>query len=133
MRSDGLSITNFYAAQLADNIAYHDFEGITVHADEGPRLLRSLGDKQAVILRNHGLLVWSETLPKAFYTLWALQRACEVQVAGAALGQRMPISKEVQRRCAVDAQNINTRVGMGEDGFDALVRLIDRIDSGWRE
>jgi ribulose-5-phosphate 4-epimerase/fuculose-1-phosphate aldolase len=130
--SDGLSITNFYAAQLADNLAYHDFEGITVHADEGPRLLRSIGDKQAVILRNHGLLVWSETLPKAFYTLWALQRACEVQVASAALGERIAIPKHVQRSCAIDAQKLNTRVGMGEDVFDAMVRLIDRVDGGWR-
>ena len=131
--SEGLSITNFYAAQLAGNLAYHDFEGITVHADEGPRLLNSIGDKQALILRNHGLLVWSETLPKAFYTLWALQRACEVQVAGAALGARTPISKEVQRSCAIDAPNLNTRVGMGEDVFDAMVRVIDRIDNSWRE
>lgn len=131
--SEGLSITNFYAAQLAGNLAYHDFEGITVHADEGPRLLRSLGDKQAVILRNHGLLVWSETLPKAFYTLWALQRACEVQVAGAALGPSTPIPEQVQRSCAVDARNLNTRVGIGEDGFDAMLRVIDCIDRSWRD
>ena len=32
---DGLSFTNFYAAQLCGKVAYHDFEGITVHADEG--------------------------------------------------------------------------------------------------
>jgi ribulose-5-phosphate 4-epimerase/fuculose-1-phosphate aldolase len=131
--SEGLSITNFYAAQLADDVAYHDFEGITVHEDEGPRLLASIGDRHAVILRNHGLLVWAEALPKAFYTLWALQRACEVQVAGAALGPRVPISKEVQRGCAEDARKLNTRVGMGDDVFDAMVRVIDRVDGSWRE
>ena len=37
----GLSQSNFYAAQLHGKLAYHDFEGITVHADEGPRLLRA--------------------------------------------------------------------------------------------
>lgn len=52
----GLSGDNFYAAQLIDQVAYHDFEGITVHADEGPRLLASIANKPAVILRNHGLL-----------------------------------------------------------------------------
>ena len=36
---DGLSMSNFYSAQLHGKLAYHDFEGITVHADEGPRLL----------------------------------------------------------------------------------------------
>ena len=39
------AMTNFYAAQLYGKVAYHDFEGITVHADEGPRLLRSIGGK----------------------------------------------------------------------------------------
>ena len=40
----GLSFTNFYAAQLFGKVAYHDFEGITVHADEGARILQSAGD-----------------------------------------------------------------------------------------
>ncbi len=33
----GLSMSNFYSAQLHGKLAYHDFEGITVHPDEGPR------------------------------------------------------------------------------------------------
>lgn len=41
----GLTITNFYAAQLGGRVAYHDFEGITVHPDEGERLLKNIGDK----------------------------------------------------------------------------------------
>ena len=39
----GLSFTNFYAAQLHGQVAYHDFEGITVHRDEGARILASSG------------------------------------------------------------------------------------------
>ena len=130
--ADGLSITNFYAAQLSDRIAYHDFEGITVHDDEGPRLLASIGASQAVILRNHGLLVWSETLPKALYTLWVLQRACEVQVAGAALGERQPISAAVQQACVQDARRFTKGDAMGQDLFAAWVRQVDRVDTGWR-
>ena len=97
----GLSMDNFYSAQLYDRVAYHDFEGITVHADEGPRLLRSIGTRPAVILRNHGLLSWGRTIEHAFVVLWTLQRACEVQVAGAAMGPTIPIpgrSTQVQRR-----------------------------------
>jgi len=55
----GLQQTNFYSAQLHNMVAYHDFEGITIHADEGPRVLKSIGHKPAVILRNHGLLAWA--------------------------------------------------------------------------
>jgi ribulose-5-phosphate 4-epimerase/fuculose-1-phosphate aldolase len=61
---NGLMQTNFYSAQLHNMVAYHDFEGITIHADEGPRVLKSIGNKQAVILRNHGLLAWGARCPK---------------------------------------------------------------------
>jgi ribulose-5-phosphate 4-epimerase/fuculose-1-phosphate aldolase len=100
----GLQITNFYAAQLGGRVAYHDFEGITVHADEGQRMLRSIGDKPAVILRNHGLLAWGPRLPVTFYTLWILQRACEIQLAGAALGPAIEIPREIQLKCQADAK-----------------------------
>ena len=82
----GLSRDNFYAAMLYGRLACHDFEGITVHADEGPRVVRSIGACQAVILKNHGLLSWGVDIPQAFAYLWTLQRACDIQVAGAALG-----------------------------------------------
>ena len=72
----GLQQTNFYSAQLHGMLAYHDFEGITIHADEAPRLLASIGRRPAVILRNHGLLAWGQNLPQTFAILWTLQRAC---------------------------------------------------------
>lgn len=31
--ASGLSQSNFYSAQLHDMVAYHDFEGITIHAE----------------------------------------------------------------------------------------------------
>ena len=73
--ASGLSQSNFYSAQLHDMVAFHTFEGITIHAEEGPRVLASIGNRQAVILRNHGLLSWGQTLPQAFAILWTLQRA----------------------------------------------------------
>ena len=62
---DGLSYTNFYAAQLYGKVAYHEFEGITVHADEGERILASAGGKPVLMLRNHGPVTIGATLPDA--------------------------------------------------------------------
>ncbi|MBL8287572.1 MAG: class II aldolase/adducin family protein [Rubrivivax sp.] len=136
----GLAFDNFYAAQLWGRVAYHDFEGITVRADEGPRLVADIGDgrdgrapKPAVILRNHGLLAWGTSLPAAFYTLWALQRACEVQLAGTPLGATVPISEAIRLACQEDAKKVNAEPEFGRDTFDALVRLVDRADGAWRE
>ena len=62
------------------HIAYHDFEGIADNVDERERLVRDLGDNEAMILRNHGLLVVGRTVPAAFNVLFRLERACQVQV-----------------------------------------------------
>jgi ribulose-5-phosphate 4-epimerase/fuculose-1-phosphate aldolase len=129
---DGLSMSNFYSAQLYDKVAYHEFEGITVHEDEGPRLLRSIGNKPAVILRNHGLLAWGDSVPRAFALLWLLQRACEIQLATLSMGKPRLVSEAIQRKCTADSLQFNARFGGGQDVFDALTRQIDRVDPSYR-
>lgn len=128
----GLSMSNFYAVQLHDKLAYHDFEGITVHADEGPRLIRNIGDKPAVILRNHGLLAWGDTLPRTFAILWLLNRACEIQLASAAMGPVIELSEDIQRKCTRDSLQFDPTFGAGRDVFDALTRMLDRVDTSYR-
>ena len=130
---DGLSMSNFYSAQLHGKLAYHDFEGITVHPDEGPRLLASIGNRQAVILRNHGLLAWGSTIARAFAILWLLQRACEIQLATLSMGRPRAIPEDVQRKCTADSLQFNPKFGAGQDVFDALVRKVDRIDPGYKQ
>ena len=129
---EGLSPSNFYAAQLHGKLAYHDFEGITVHADEGPRLLRSIGDRPAVILRNHGLLAWGEGVARTFAVMWLLQRACEIQFATQSMGKPRLIGEDIQRKCTADSLQFSARFGAGQDVFDALVRKLDRIDTSYR-
>jgi ribulose-5-phosphate 4-epimerase/fuculose-1-phosphate aldolase len=128
----GLAQNNFYSSQLHGMVAYHDFEGITIRADEAPRLLRNMGSKPAVILRNHGLLSWGPTLPLAFTRLWTLQRACEVQVAQAALGPAIEVPEAVARQTAEDSFQWDQRFGAGQDVFDALVRRVARIDPSYQ-
>jgi len=128
----GLAQNNFYSAQLHGLVAYHDFEGITIHSDEAPRLLKNMADKPAVILRNHGLLSWGRTLPLAFVRLWTLQRACEVQVAQAALGPAIPVPEQVAARTVADSFQWDQKFGAGQDVFDALVRRVDRIDDSYK-
>lgn len=130
--ASGLSQSNFYSAQLHDMVAYHDFEGITIHAEEGPRVLASIGNRQAVILRNHGLLSWGQTLAQAFAVLWTLQRACEIQLATQSMGAPLPVPEAIAAKCTRDALQFDPRHGAGHDVFNALVRQVDRIDDSYR-
>jgi ribulose-5-phosphate 4-epimerase/fuculose-1-phosphate aldolase len=129
---EGLSYTNFYAAQLYGQVAYHAFEGITVHLDEGQRILASAGDKRVLLLRNHGPVVIGQTLAQAFNLMWLVQRACEVQVASQALGPLRSIPEPVLEKCVRDSLNFNPRFGAGEDSLAAMLRLADRIDPSYR-
>ncbi|HEX6706369.1 MAG TPA: class II aldolase/adducin family protein [Albitalea sp.] len=129
---DGLSFTNFYAAQLHGQVAYHDFEGITVRPDEGARIVASAAGKPVVLLRNHGPVAIGTGLAHAFSLLWLLQRACEVQLASQPLGRLRAIPTPVLEACVRDSLNFDPRSGAGQDAFDALQRIVDRIDPGYR-
>jgi ribulose-5-phosphate 4-epimerase/fuculose-1-phosphate aldolase len=129
----GLAQNNFYSAQLHGRVAYHDFEGITIHADEGPRLLKSMADKPAVILRNHGLLTYGASLPQAFVLLWTLQRACDVQVMQANLGPAIPVPAAIAERATYDGLQYDARFGAGSDVFGAMQRLVDKIDDRYKQ
>jgi len=128
---DGLSPTNFYAAQLHGGVAYHAFEGITVEEGEKTRLLASVGAKRAVILRNHGLLAWGPSVAEAFMTLWTLQRACDVQIASSAAGPLQPIRPEVFAQTVRESGPGEKRTC--EDVFAAMRRLVEAKDPSYRD
>ncbi len=128
----GLTASNFYACNFAGQIAYHEFEGVTVRDEEGARLLANLGDKRIMLLRNHGILVMGRTVPEAFIRHWALQRACEIQVATAAMGTPLEVSPAVIAVHQRDLHLTSIPGGVGKADFDAMVRLVDRTDTSWR-
>ncbi len=123
VKRDGLSHDNFYGSTLYGQVAYHDYEGVTTDLAEQPRLLKSLGDKSILILRNHGLLVACGSIPEAYMYYWTVQRACEIQVATDAMrGDNIPVSQRVLDD--MPARTAAFRGGPRPGGlpFDALLR-----------
>jgi ribulose-5-phosphate 4-epimerase/fuculose-1-phosphate aldolase len=133
-QEEGLRADNFYSVLLHKQVAYHDFEGITVTPDEKRRLLKSLGDKNQLILRNHGLLSCGGSIPECFMNTWLLQRACEVQNTFDKTGQK--VSKinadEILKKSADLGKIQRSGYGIGELEFEAMVRKIDMIDPTYR-
>ena len=113
-------------------MAYHDFEGITVHREEGGRILASAQGRRVLLLRNHGPVIIGNSLAQAFNLMWLVQRACEIQVVSQPLGDLQPITEAALQACVRDSLNFNPKFGAGEDSFAAMQRLIDRIDPGYR-
>ena len=131
---EGLRTDNFYSALLHNQIAYHDFEGITVNEDEKPRLIANLSDKSLMILRNHGLLAGGRTIPEAFQNLWAMERACQVQVTTDSTGRpNIPVGPEILAK----SEQLMAMQAMGgpsgELEFKAFTRLIEKIDPSYKD
>jgi len=127
---EGLSPHNFYGAMLHGKVAYHEFEGVTVDPGEKERLVRDLGDKPVMLLRNHGLLAWGPSVPEAFLWLWTVQRACDVQITAARAGAIHPIRDGVFPQTVRESGPAEKRTC--EDVFAALQRKVDKIDPSYR-
>jgi ribulose-5-phosphate 4-epimerase/fuculose-1-phosphate aldolase len=134
----GLSPHNFYGAQLHGMIAYPDFEGISIDLGERERLVKSLGDKNYMILRHHGLLACGETAAAAFFRMYQLQRACGVQVNAMKMRELRPLdeavlTRTVQQSQAAVAKGFDKASGFGEDTYVALVRQLDAAGQNFRD
>jgi ribulose-5-phosphate 4-epimerase/fuculose-1-phosphate aldolase len=123
MKQRGFEHNDFYGAQLFGRIGYHAFEGITLFAEEKERILASLGARHILVLRNHGVAVCESDIPRAFFLLWTVQRAAEIQAQGRAMGgDDMQLSDEVRQRCADLTAQLIRNDGFAVLFFDALVR-----------
>ncbi len=129
----GLQPINFYACGFTGKLAYHDFEGITVRADEAGRLLENLDGKSILMLRNHGPVILGKTIPEIFFKHWALQRACEIQLATLSMGKPIMVPDDVVAVHQRDLDQVALPGGVGAADFAAWVRKIDRIDPSWRD
>ena len=78
--SRGLLPLNQTSLLIRDQIAWHEYEGVAVDLDERPRLQKDLGDKNYMLLWNHGTLTCGGTVAEAFQRMYFLERACSMQV-----------------------------------------------------
>src|SRR5215208_509500 len=86
---DGVLPISQQSTFVLASLAYHDYEGVALRDDEKPRLVRDLGDKTFLILRNHGTLTVGNTVADAFLAMFNLERACQIQVLAQSSGRAL--------------------------------------------
>jgi ribulose-5-phosphate 4-epimerase/fuculose-1-phosphate aldolase len=115
------------------SLGYHDYEGLALNDEEKPRLVADLGNKQFLILRNHGLLTVGRTVADAFLSMFLLERACRIQIlAQAGGGKLIPISKEVLKQVAAQEAVVVTG-GPGRLVWPGLLRKLDRMNANYQD
>jgi ribulose-5-phosphate 4-epimerase/fuculose-1-phosphate aldolase len=115
------------------SIGYHNYEGVALNAEEKVRLVSDLGNNQALILRNHGLLTVGRTAAEAFLNMYVLESACRIQIMAQSGGADLVFIAEPILK-GVSAQLDQVTKGLGADlVWPALLRKLDRVDPGYKE
>lgn len=126
-QQDGLLPISQQALVIGKRLAYHDYEGVALVDAERASLQRDLGDKDVMILRNHGLLTTGRTIGEAFWLMMQAQRACQIQVAAQAGGAKLILlPEEVQQLVHDQTYNYGGKPN-GHLDWIALMREVERI------
>ncbi len=114
-------------------IGYHDYHGVVLDKREEASLLEDLGQGEALILRNHGLLTVGKTIGEAFNWMHRLELTARSQLAAMATGAKLvAVPAPVLQETYMNYQP-QTRRPYGLMEWPALLRKLDRTDPSYRE
>jgi len=91
-------------------------------------------ENEAMILRNHGLLVVGRTIPATFNLLYRMERSCEVQVMALSCNTKLvyPPQEVLEKTFDKLKPRPNLPNRNGELAWAALLRKLDRVDTSYR-
>lgn len=137
MQKQGLLPASQKALTVMGWLAYHDFEGPALSADERPRIVSDLGDRSILVLRNHGLLTIGETVGEAFVWMYRIETACRQQIDALSGGSELsPLSEQTQQRSIDLGLKMYGKGGFNEVGreWPVLLRQLERHSgTGYRD
>ncbi len=114
------------------SLAYHDYEGVAFREDEKPRLQADLGDKNFLMLRNHGLLTVGRSVAGAFLNMYVFESTCQIQLAAQSGGAELTLVDPKILDTTAQAMKVQTG-GMGAAFvWPSLIRKLDRIDTRYK-
>ncbi|MBU6499403.1 MAG: class II aldolase/adducin family protein [Rhodospirillales bacterium] len=114
------------------HVPFHDYESVAIDLDEQQRLVADLGHHDAMLLRNHGLLVVGASIPEAFSNIYRLELACKAQLLAQAAASDiiLPGADIVARTNHLYQPNVRRPFGILE--WPALLRQLDRRDTSYK-
>ncbi|XP_023107514.1 beta-adducin isoform X2 [Felis catus] len=126
-------------ALLVGDMAYYDFNGGMEQEADRISLQKCLGPTcKILVLRNHGVVALGDTVEEAFYKVFHLQAACEIQVSAlsSAGGVENLILLEQEKHRPHEVGSVQwagstfgpmQKSRLGEHEFEALMRMLDNL------
>ncbi|GAB5487416.1 MAG: class II aldolase/adducin family protein [Parasphingorhabdus sp.] len=134
VQKDGLRRYTQFAMQVHDDVAYHDYEGIALDLDERERLINDMGEKNLLILRNHGTLTTGSNCAIAFLRMYFLENACKTQILAQSVGSEDKLHEEPEEMAARVIQQSAPAFapGLGDNLiWPGLMRKLNRTNPGY--
>jgi ribulose-5-phosphate 4-epimerase/fuculose-1-phosphate aldolase len=113
-------LTQDACAFYEDHALLDDYTGVVLDVEEGRRIASTLGDRKAIILRNHGLLTVGGSVDEAVWWFATMERSCQAQLLAEAAGTPIKIAPEMAR---LTASQVGSRIA----GWFSFQPLWDRI------
>ena len=115
------------------SLGYHDYEGVALNPEEQPRLVKDLGEKSFLMLRNHGLLTVGPTIADAFLSMYLFEAACTIQIRAQSGGKEL-LSIPAPILAGIRAASAKVTRGLGGAlVWPGLLRKLDRANPGYQE
>ncbi len=108
-----------------NHIGYHDFEGPAVDLEERERIVQDLGEHNALVMKNHGLLTCGPSVPEAFNLMYQLEQSCRSQVDAMAARTELNVPGENVLAHTAHLYQPGTRRPYGVLEWPAMIRLLD--------
>ena len=117
------------------HIVYEDdYRGTADTLEEGERLANLMGDKTVMFMKNHGVLVATDTIAKAYRMLYLLERVCRMQILAMSTSEKiLPITAEVIARVQAPDQGDRHHGQRHQLYFEAMKRVINRVNPGYAD
>ncbi|CAL1616446.1 unnamed protein product [Knipowitschia caucasica] len=128
-----------HEAMLVGEVAYYDYNGVMEQEEERVELQKSLGPTcKVLVLRNHGIVALGETVEEAFYSVYHIQAACQIQVSAlcSSGGEQNLIVLDRSAHRPAPAGTVGwagstfgpmSKSRTGEHEFEALMRTMDNL------
>jgi ribulose-5-phosphate 4-epimerase/fuculose-1-phosphate aldolase len=130
---EGVLPLSQYAMYVVTSVGYHDFEGIAQDAQERPRIVRDLGDKRYLVMRNHGLVTLGPSVAETFLAMYLFESVCRMQLAALATGREFTcVSAAALRDVEGQIRKVTIGQGIGALNWPGLLRRLDRLDPSYR-
>ena len=128
---DGLLPLTQTAMLIRGDLAFHDYEGVAVDLDERQRIVADLGDKGAMLLRNHGTLAVGGNVGECFVKMYFIERACQAQIMALSAGDKLSRPPQGAAELAAEQGGVGIKMAANLLAWPALKRKAYRLDPGF--